>query len=103
MFPHKIIIILICSILAGGVKWIEMESETMSAEKPGRSSMKSVAEPTEGSEKNLDFQSPTSASSRSNLNFYITKLTFSAGIGGLLFGYDTGIIVHAYIHYYTQY
>lgn len=70
----------------------------MPAEKPAHSSMKSVAEPAEGSEKNLDFQSPTSLSSRSNLNFYIMKLTFSAGIGGLLFGYDTGINMHVYIH-----
>lgn len=71
----------------------------MPAEKPAHSSMKSVAEPTGESEKNLDFQSPTSLSSRSNLNFYIMKLTFAAGIGGLLFGYDTGIIImHVYIH-----
>lgn len=26
----------------------------------------------------------------SKLNWYIVKLTFAAGLGGLLFGYDTG-------------
>jgi hypothetical protein len=31
---------------------------------------------------------PSSADSK--LNWYIVKLTLAAGIGGLLFGYDTG-------------
>lgn len=34
---------------------------------------------------------PQSApSSRSGLNLYVVKLTLAAGLGGLLFGYDTG-------------
>jgi len=31
------------------------------------------------------------SSADSKLNWYIVKLTLAAGIGGLLFGYDTGI------------
>lgn len=30
----------------------------------------------------------------SKLNWYIVKLTLAAGLGGLLFGYDTGIKSH---------
>ncbi|KAG0610197.1 hypothetical protein M758_7G045700 [Ceratodon purpureus] len=39
---------------------------------------------------------PSSADSK--LNWYIVKLTLAAGIGGLLFGYDTGVISGALLY-----
>ena len=36
---------------------------------------------------------PGPSSADSKLNWYIVKLTLAAGIGGLLFGYDTGTTI----------
>lgn len=38
------------------------------------------------------------SSADSKLNWYIVKLTLAAGIGGLLFGYDTGVISGALLY-----
>jgi len=35
-------------------------------------------------------------------NPYVLRLAFSAGIGGLLFGYDTGAHIHLYLLFYIQ-
>lgn len=48
------------------------------------------AGPMESLGKNVKDETQYAPSAESKLNWYIVKLTLAAGIGGLLFGYDTG-------------
>ncbi|XP_073395440.1 inositol transporter 1 isoform X2 [Physcomitrium patens] len=56
------------------------------------------AGPMESLGKNVKDETQYAPSAESKLNWYIVKLTLAAGIGGLLFGYDTGVISGALLY-----